>query len=128
MIRFFICLSFILLITGLGTAQKGTAEPDYYPMGYSGETWTGEVTAVNENSREFTITYAKENKTQTFIGVLPKGYTVKMKDGRDHEVKMSELMGMSIKVYYITKTTKDQTGAKSKTNYVFKIRFVSKNK
>jgi hypothetical protein len=38
--------------------------------------------------REFTLTYKKGDKEQTFVGMLPKGYTVKMKDGRDYEVSL----------------------------------------
>jgi hypothetical protein len=115
----------ILFLSGISIAQKGTAEPDYYPMNYAGETWTGEVTLVSEEKREFTLTYKKGEKEQTFIGVLAKGYTVKMKDGRDHELKMEELMGLRLKAYYMTKTERDSNGVKVKTNKVFKIKFVN---
>lgn len=121
-------LVLVLAFAGVCSAQKGTAEPDYYPMNYSGETWTGEVTAANEDTREFTLTYTKGEKTQTFAGVLAKGYTVKMKDGRDHEIKMSQLLGMRVRAYFITKMQKDVTGQKIKTNEVFKIKFVPKDK
>ena len=115
------------VVAEVSTAQKGTAEPDYYPMGYAGDTWTGEVTAINEDTREFTLTYRKSDKEQTFVGVLPKGYTVKMKDGSNHEVSMSELNGMRLKAYYMTKSKKvnDQ---KVKTNEVFKIKFLPPNR
>ena len=96
-------LTFVILCAGVSMAQKGTAEPDYCPNGYSGDTFTGEVTAVNEDSREFTLTYGKGDKAQTIVGVLPKGYTVKMKDGRDHEIQMLELVGERIKAYYVTR-------------------------
>src|ERR1043165_3919270 len=100
-------LALILLCSGIAAAQHGTAEPGYYPSGFNGDTWTGEVTAVTEDMREFTLTYTKGSNTQTFVGILPKGYTVKMKDGRDYEVKMSELMGMRLRAYYITRKNKD---------------------
>ncbi len=90
--KLFIAAVIVFACTGASVAQKGSAEPDYYPMGFSGDTWTGEVTTVNEDTREFTLTYAKGDKSQTFIGVLPKGYTVKMKDGTNYELKMAELM------------------------------------
>lgn len=118
----------ILLCTGIAAAQHGTAEPGYYPSGFNGDTWTGEVTAVTEDTREFTLTYTKGTETRTFVGVLPKGYTVKMKDGRDYEIKMTELMGMRIRAYYITKKKKDATGAKTETHEVFKIKFFPKDK
>jgi len=117
-----------LLCTGISVAQHGTAEPDYYPSGFNGDTWTGEVTAVTEDTREFTLTYTKGTDTKTFVGLLPQGYTVKMKDGRNHEVKMSELIGMRIKAYYITKKKKDANGVKTETHEVFQIKFLPKEK
>jgi hypothetical protein len=121
-------LALILLCTGISIAQHGTAEPDYYPSGFNGDTWSGEVTAANEDTREFTLTYTKGNDTQTFVGVLAEGYTVKMKDGRDYLIKMKELMGMRIKAYYITKKKKDANGVKTETHEVFKIKFFPKEK
>ena len=117
-----------LFSTGISVAQHGTAEPDYYPPGFNGDTWTGEVTAASEDTREFTLTYTKGNDTQTFVGILPQGYTVKMKDGRNYEIKMAELMGMRIKAYYITKKKKDANGVKTETHEVFKIKFFPKDK
>lgn len=124
--RGLVLIFFLLSVSAACMAQKGTAEPGYYPMSYAGETWTGEVTAVNEDIRELTLSYTSNNKTQTFVGVLAKGYTVKMKDGRDHEIKVSELMGMTIRAYYMTKSKKDPNGVKVKTNEVFRIKFVTK--
>ena len=46
-------------------AQKGTAEPDYYPMGYNGDTWTGEVTATDDSKREITISFKKKDKEES---------------------------------------------------------------
>lgn len=89
----FVALILTALCVSITVAQKGTAEPDYYPTGYSGDTWTGVVTSANEDTREFTLTYKRGDKEQTFVGVLPKGYTVQMKDGRDHEIKMDQLLG-----------------------------------
>jgi len=108
-------------------AQKGSAEPDYYPMGYNGDTWTGEVTATDDGKREITLGYKKKDKEETFIGVLEEGYSVKMKDGSMHELKVSEIpTGTRIKVYYMTKTKKDASGAKIKFNQIIKIRFLPK--
>jgi len=56
---------------------------------------------------ELTLSYKKGAKEQKFVGILPKGYTVKMKDGTKYEVKMSDLMGMRVKVYYLTKNHED---------------------
>jgi len=108
-------------------AQKGAAESDYYPMGYSGDTWTGEVTATDDSKREITLTYKKKDKEETFVGILEDSYAVKMKDGAMHELKVSEIpVGTRIKVYYMAKTKKDASGAKVKFNQIFKIRFLPK--
>lgn len=121
-------IALLFVCAGISMAQKGTAESDYYPQGYSGDTWTGEVTSVNEDTREFTLTYKRGDKEQTFVGELPKGYTVKMKDGSDYELKMADLMGMRVKAYYMTKSKKDANGGKMKTNEVFKTKFLPKEK
>ena len=67
----FIAFVFLLSCAGLAVAQKGTAEPDYYPMGYSGDTWTGEVTAFDNARRTLTLTYVREIKISTFIASIP---------------------------------------------------------
>ena len=119
-------IGFVFLFTGTLMAQSGTAEPGYYPSNYAGETWTGEVTLANDDTRELTLSYKKGAKEQKFVGILPKGYTVKMKDGTKYEVKMSDLMGMRVKVYYLTKTTKIN-GQKIKANEIFILKFVKDN-
>ena len=119
-------LAAIVAFASLALGQKGTAEPDYYPMGYSGDTWTGEVTQTNDATREITLTFSKKDKTQTFIGALEEGYKVKMKDGSFHELKVSEIpAGTRIKVYYMMKEEK-ASGAKAKVNKIFKIKFLPK--
>ena len=120
-------LILLLLCAANVYAQKGTAESDYYPMGYSGDTWTGEVTATADDKREITLTYKKKDKEETFTGVLEEGYAVKMKDGSMHKLKVSEIpLGARIKVYYLNKTKKDASGAKVKSPQIFKIRFLPK--
>jgi hypothetical protein len=93
----------------------------------NGDTWTGEVTAIDDGKREITLSYKKKDKEEIFIGVLEEGYSVKMKDGSMHELKVSEIpTGTRIKVYYMTKTKKDASGAKIKFNQIIKIRFLPK--
>ena len=117
----------LIICCGFSFAQKGTAEPDYYPNGYSGDTWTGEIKAADDAKREITLSYKKKDKEETFIGVLDEGYAIKMKDGTMHELKVSEIpLGTKIKVYYMTRTKKDDTGSKVKFNQIFKIRFLPK--
>jgi len=105
-------------------SQKGTAEPDYYPQNYSGDTWTGLVTAVNEDAREFTLTYKKKEREETFVGVLPKEYRHKMKDGTFQQVNLNDMMGMTIRAYYMSRSKKVNE-QKIKYNEVFKIKILA---
>ena len=87
---FLVSVALISVIGAVVLGQKGTAEPDYYPQNYSGDTWTGVVTAVNEDSREFTLTYKKKDKEESFVGVLPKGYVVCRSDAQTQSRKASD--------------------------------------
>src|SRR5271157_2835038 len=104
---FALCLVLILVARSL--AQHGTAPNDYYPPGYSGDTWSGEVISTNDDTREITLTYTKGTKTETFTGVLQEGYKIKLKDGTPHELKPSEISkGTHLTIFYMQKTRKDE--------------------
>jgi len=127
--KLLLSLTVMLLCSVIIYAQKGTAEPDYYPMGYNGDTWTGEVTATDDSKREITLTYKKKYKEETFVGILEEGYKVKMKEGNMQELKVSEIPpGTRIKVYYMTKTKKDSSGAKIKFNQIIKNSILTQGK
>jgi len=99
---------FLLLFTDRGRAQHGSAPNGYYPPGYTGDTWTGVVSATDDATREITLTYTKGDKTETFTGVLQPGYKVKLKDGSTAELKPSDFRtGTRLIVYYMQKTRKD---------------------
>jgi len=88
-----------------------------------GDAWTGEVVSTNDGTREITIRFQEKDRTDTFTGVLEDGYTVQMKDGTSHELRVSEIPnGTRIRLY--TKT-KDQAigGRKVKVNQIFRIDF-----
>jgi hypothetical protein len=111
-------------LPALGSAgQYATAEDGYYPSGYHGRAFTGAVTSTNDETREVTLSYTnpKDGKTQTLVGMLEEGYSVKLKDGSLHELKPSEIKpGARIKVYYMT-TTKKVSGEKTTVNTIFLI-------
>ncbi|MDQ3907032.1 MAG: hypothetical protein M3268_01680 [Acidobacteriota bacterium] len=108
-------------------AQKGTAESGYYISGYNGDTWTGEVTAVDNDKRELTLTYVNGKKTQTFVVTVPDGPFGWSKDSSGDRVllfvapdkkakaaqadterpDLKEFVGHRIKVYYVEKEKKD---------------------
>jgi len=103
---FTFCL--VLILLSRARAQHGSAADGYYPFGYAGDTWSGEVTSMNDDTREITLTYNKGSKTETFTGVLQVGYKVKLKDGTSHELKASEVLkGTHLMIFYMPKTKKD---------------------
>jgi hypothetical protein len=65
---------------------------------------------------------------ETFIGFLEEGYKVKMSDGSEHELKVSEIpLGTRIWITYETKR-QDSGGQKVKINVITHIGFFPKDK
>ena len=82
--RFYLTV-FILLLSAVAVkAQKGKAEADYYPLGYSGDTWTGVVTAFDNEHRTLTLTDSK-NKS-TFIAIIPDAPYEWVRNGHNERV------------------------------------------
>lgn len=121
--RHMVFTALILSVAAGLQAQHGTAPNGYFPMGYAGDTWTGEVSAVNNASREITLVYNNGKKTETFVGVLQQGYKVKLKDGSLAELKLSMIpAGTRLKVYYMAKDRK-VSGRKEKFYEIFRMEF-----
>ncbi len=115
---------FLLLFSSAVFAQHGTAPAGYYPLGYNGDTWTGEVVSADDSTREITLTYTGEKKSETFTGLLKDNYQVKMKDGSMKELKPSGIpKGARIMVFYQPKTRKVD-GNKVKYYEIFQINTV----
>jgi hypothetical protein len=114
----------IAFIVPRAVSQHGAAPNDYYPVGYSGDTWSGEVTTTNDETREITLTFTKGSKIETFTGVLQEGYKAKLKDGTAHDLKPSEIpKGTHLKVFYMPRTKKDGD-KKIKYYEIFKLEVV----
>lgn len=123
MCRYTIAVVILSSAATIYPAQYGTGENGYYPQGYHGTTFTGAITSTNDETREVTLslTNPKNGKTQTFIGVLEEGYSIKLNDGSLYELKPSELKpGAQIKAYY-QPTTKKVGGEKTTINTIFLI-------
>lgn len=120
---------FVVICCGTVNAQKGIAESGYYPPGYNGgDTWTGEITAVDEDKQTITLTYKKKDKEEHFAGVLIKDYWgLKDKDGNYQTVELSRRLGYRMKAYYSSKSKKDESGTKIKFNQIYIIKIVSKD-
>jgi hypothetical protein len=124
--RHMVCAACLLfLLAGSLHAQHGEAGNGYFPLGYAGDTWTGEVSAMNDDTREITLVYNGPKKTETFVGVLQQGYKAKLKDGSLAEVKVSLIhTGRRMKVYYMAKERK-VSGRKERFYEIFKIDFLA---
>jgi hypothetical protein len=116
----------VVLCTGsLSCAQHGTAVSGYFPEKYMGDTWTGVLTAVDDDTREITLTYKNGAKTESFVGVLEKGYLAKQINGPERELKPSDLQkGTKLTVLYYTVTEKIQD-KKVKVKTVFLIKGIA---
>jgi hypothetical protein len=119
----FLAIFASLILSAPSLAQHGTAEPGYFPFGYNGDTWTGQVSAVDDSTREITLSYtdSKHHKTETFVAELPPGYKSHPKDQEPHDLKPSEIpIGTLVKIYYSVKTRK-VGGVKTKYNEIVRI-------
>lgn len=111
----------LLFVAGAVWAQHGSAPPGYYSLNYSGDTWTGTVTAVDDQTREIVLSYTSKDKTETFTGFLQPRYKIKLKDGSMRELKPSNIpIGAQLIVYY-TVDSKKVDGKKIKTYEIFKL-------
>ncbi|HEV2315020.1 MAG TPA: hypothetical protein VGR94_06925 [Candidatus Acidoferrales bacterium] len=118
-----VLVTLLLGIAGSAFAQHGTAGNGYYPPGYTGNTWTGQVVSANEQTREITLSYTnpKNGKSQTFIGIPADGYLVHEHEGATRPLRMSDIhVGSTIKVWYLTSTGKVD-GKNEKVNVIFQI-------
>lgn len=84
--RLFFALFCLILCAGASVAQKGKAEPDYFPLGYAGAIWTGEVTAFDNERRTLTLTPSSGDKTVTFVASIPDAPYEWRRDGRNFRV------------------------------------------
>lgn len=103
-------------------AQHGSAGNGYFPPGYAGDTWTGDVVSTSDATREITLTYSKGNTAVIFTGVLIDNYRIKsQQDGSMIELKPSDIpKGARIIVFYQAKTKK-VNGNKVKYYEIFQL-------
>lgn len=118
-----VALACVLLATPAATvaAQHGDAGSDFQAPGFMGDTWTGQVTVVDPDKREITLSAATKKGTETFVAYLPDHFV----NGDDkNEVKMSDFaVGQNLRVYYIPKSPKIN-GQKVKRNEIIRIESV----
>jgi hypothetical protein len=84
--RLFVLIACLILYAQVSVAQKGRADADYYPLGYPGDTWTGEVTAFDNEQRTLTLTYTSGGKMQTFVASIPNAPYERGRDAQKFRV------------------------------------------
>lgn len=108
-----------LIIFNLAFAQKRST--------VFGNAFTGEIVATDDNTREITLKYEDNGKTETFRGTLVEGYQVKKKDGSSFVLKLSDIpSGWRVRVFYRT-NEQDTGGKKVKINRISRIDFLGED-
>src|SRR5688572_31939452 len=109
----------VAVLASLVFAQKRTT--------ILGDAWIGEVVTANDSTREITLRHPEKNKTETFVGLLEEGYKLKMKDGSQRELRVSEITpGTRIRVFYKTKQQTDGR-QKMKVRSIYRVDFLGKD-
>ena len=85
MTRLLLVPTFLIICVGTIMAQQGTADADYYPLGYSGKTWTGAVTAFDNQQCTLTLT-SDDDKKSTFVATIPDAPYERRHDARNYRV------------------------------------------
>lgn len=122
----YICFSILLFAQFLAAvpaqAQHGQAEAGYYPAAFVGDTWAGNVTAMDDRSRTITLTYVKGSKTQTFTLRFATGLAVNYTDGTSKELKPSDIPNGASALAYYTNFSEKVGGKKTDVHEVFMLR------
>ena len=95
----FLCVcSFAFVVS----AQHGKSEKGgLYPFPYNGDTWTGEIVAVDPTTRDISLPYTdKKGQSEKFTARLLPGLTPFVKDHKGEKVSSLNL-GDAVIVYYI---------------------------
>jgi hypothetical protein len=95
-----ICVGAFLALPAL--AQHGQAEPGYYPKAFIGDTWQGNVTAVDDQAHTITLTYTKGSKSQILTVRFADGLAVNYTDGTSKAIKPSDIPIGSMALAYYT--------------------------
>lgn len=120
-----IVVVFVIVLIASATplqAQHGEAEPGYYPAAYVGDTWQGNVTAVDDQAKTITLTYVKGSKSQTFTVRFAPGLAVNYSDGTSKELKPSDIPTGAMAYAYYTNYSEKVDGKKTDVHEVFMLR------
>lgn len=109
------CISPLLLAAALllaatsASAQYATAGPNYYPPGYAGDMFSGTITNVNPAAATLTLSFVDHRKTETFTGVIPRGFKARDPKGVLREVPITIFHpGMRAQVYFFKRQRENE--------------------
>jgi len=83
----------------LATAQRGTAQPGYYPPNYSGATWTGHLAASDDPTGQITLRHVSSRGEEIFTGILLPDVGIRGKEGALRPSQIA--LGTRLVAYYI---------------------------
>jgi len=103
--------------------QYGRAPNGYYPSAYSGDIFSGRVSAADEASGLITVSSKEKKKTDVFVGRLQEPCAVPSKDGKP--MTASDLpIGTDVTVFFEKNMLKDGSSS-TRENLIIGIMFHS---
>jgi len=115
----------MLVLSGTGAAQKGTAPNGYYPAGYSGATFTGRVVQTTDDT--ITLKYVHGNKTDMFEAYAAGPCNLPATKTTTQPMPLSKVQtGAVVTLFYEPKETKVD-GKKQRKNQIIGILFLEEN-
>jgi hypothetical protein len=119
------CGLLMLVLSGTGAAQKGTAPNGYYPAGYNGATFTGRVVQTTDDT--ITLNYVHGSKTDTFEAYAAGPCNLPATKNKTQPMPLSKVqMGAVVTLFYEPKETKVY-GKKQRKNQIIGILFLEEN-
>jgi len=105
-------------------AQKGTASPGYYPIGYNGDIFSGELLR-SDDANSVKLVYKNGTKDESFEGRIesPCQAPTQASPRVTKELHLSAIPAGSILTVYYSPRTMKVDGKKVQTNLVWGIRF-----
>jgi hypothetical protein len=112
-----------LVFAVVAQGQYSTAPNGYYPFGYAGSTFTGNLESVDAENQGLTLTYTKGGKVERFAGRLMAACKWKDKNDVQHESRVSDLSKGAVLTAFYSARTRKSGGAKITENLVIGLSY-----
>ncbi len=124
--RIFLLVILAVIVTIIpALAQYGSAPSGYYPVGYTGATFTGTLVSATQSPELVTLRYTKGAHTDDFVGRPESTCAGKVQGGVAQKYHLSQVpKGTVLTVFYTAATSKDKDGQKNKDNVIFAIEYL----